>query len=238
MLMFMNSRLALSVLGIPLLVTPVSANYSRVAWQAFVDNRWTADRVSIDPQVDTVRIRGVIDWDYQQVYALCSCYMDIVVQSANEDDRVSDYLKLAPFDPVSQSLVASRQGSTLKIDEVGDESLPGLGMGSVRLTQYAEFLGLPFSTGNPVAAFEFSLHLSGDAGVRVIDSVNTHLPTGQIVPCRGYINRDGVSIPMPEATTSPLEILVVPAVSMPLSSAVCGLTMLLRRTRPGGPERP
>jgi hypothetical protein len=221
---------------------PVSAQGTlRFAWQGSVDGgaTWVGDRVEVaDPDAE-VLVRAQIRWEDSPGYALASAWYDVTitcVQGAGLGDEVVGINRIEPFTSAQQTVVATRFGAVVKIDDVRDDMPPGVGTRSVVSSQVAEMFGLPFSRENPVNFFQFSFALDGTLGTRVVSHIFPVTSGGAVTAPALYTTpRAGVTIPF--AISFPLEIVVVPAPGVGFLGACGAFVLVGRRRRSTGGER-
>jgi hypothetical protein len=195
-----NASGGLAVLVLSASVAHAQFGTGQVEWQISTDDgvSWQGGRVEVGAATQRVRARMVASWTAEAGYAFAGTQFDAVVTGLNAggNDRVVDPLRPATFDVPSQTIVATRFGNLIKIDDSRDTAAPGAGSRSVFPGQWAEeFAEGRFTRGQPVSIFEYTLLLDGTPGERLLDAV--WLPASGGFSCRSirvYLNAAGAQL--------------------------------------------
>jgi hypothetical protein len=208
------------------------ADFTRVTWQASIDNgqSWQAGGMEVSLSQETVRFRALFDWDHPTGYALHGCFMDVTVSGLDNvgaADEATGVVRPSPFGQSPQTIVTTRLGNLIKIDDESDTRPPGLGPRAIEIGQPPEFLGLPFTREHHVPVFEFTLRLDGSAGVRIVDHMYRIGGTQDSTPTL-YTDPNGAWVRPPQALQDPFELVVTPA---PAAACVLVLAPFFTRRR-------
>jgi hypothetical protein len=141
--------------------------------EASADNgaTWTTQYLEVGSGQGAVMVRVKADWVPELGYALSQARFDLMVRDARPGDAASDFVRPPPFTKFPQSIVASRFGSTIKIDDSRDTLPPGAGQRAIYTFQDPEFRNAEFCSNRPATVFSCELTLDGTRGVRVIDAI-------------------------------------------------------------------
>lgn len=190
-----------------------------LTWQVSLDQgtTWRDGTVRVGTSVPEVRIRALLASSQDAGYALDITSFDAVVRSTSQvawNDQVVAPRIPWPFDSrFLQTIVATRFGREIKIDEVRDTLPPGQGTRAITASQFPQESGFPFTRDNPVSVFECALTLDGREGEREIDLIFLITPSGGSGEPRFYrgpLFSDGFN--RPAVTVNPLTLdVVVPA---------------------------
>ena len=131
---------------------------------------WTSGTLRATSAMRSLRVRVRADWFFDEGYAIQQAKFDCLVENAGEGDSAAAFLRPAPFDQFLQTVVATRFGSTIKIDDSRDTFPPGFGQRAVFSIQYPEYMSTNFNSDKPVTVFEYTLFLDGTLGDRVLDA--------------------------------------------------------------------
>lgn len=195
---------------------------------------WERGTIDIGGRYDPLRIRFRSDWADNIGFAFAGAHFDVVISNAGPGDVAFDPVRPGTFaSGSSQTLVASRFGSTIKIDDSRDTAPPGAGGRGVFPGQLAQaFAGTNFTVGRPVTIFEFSFTPDASFNSRLIDVLYV-LPSGGPQPpipnTRIYTSSGGAQRSI-VAVTNTLNIIDTPT---PGVSGILGLSaiVLTRRRR-------
>ncbi|MDX2148709.1 MAG: hypothetical protein SFZ23_14445 [Planctomycetota bacterium] len=199
-------------------------------WQASTDGgqTWQSNLIEVDQVVRDLRVRGWFDWSPDAGVALFNTTFDCTISSMSNGDIATDPSRRAPFTSFhQQSLVATRFGNVIKVDDERDTAPPGVGTRGVTNNQLWRDAGLPYTEDRPLSLLSFTFRLSGDLGDRTIDSSFGLAPTTDYRP-RLFTSRSSSASNQPLTTTVPLTIRVVPA---PGAAAFMTLGMLAASRR-------
>jgi len=130
---------------------------------------WQNGTVNVPQSQTSVMVRIQASWSADNnMYAFAGSQFDVVVSGASAGDNVANAARPFPTDKgATQTIVATRFGNQIKIDDARDTSGPGLGTRGVFPGQLVEqFAGTNFSSANPINIFTFTLNLDGTAGLR------------------------------------------------------------------------
>lgn len=147
-------------------------------WQVSSDggSTWRDGSVEVSTTQPSVRVRCLIDWvDPDAVtyaFARVSSFDAIVagMDGAGPGDRVENYARPYPLDRgARQTIVATRFGNTIKMDDSRDTFAPGVWTRGVFPAQLVEnYSEGHFTRAKPISVFEYDLVLDGTLGVRRI----------------------------------------------------------------------
>ena len=142
-----------------------------IVYQVSADNgaTWNNGTIDVDQSQTSVLVRIQASWSSDlNMYAFAGSQFDAVVSGAGAGDSVSDATRPFPTGAGSnQTIVATRFGNEIKIDDVRDTSGPGAGTRGVFPGQLVEqFAGTNFTSANPINIFTFKLNLDGTEGLR------------------------------------------------------------------------
>jgi hypothetical protein len=195
---------------------------------------WTRGEFDLARNYAPVRIRILAEWSNDLgMYAFAGAQGDIAISNAGGGDVATNMIRPGSFASVSaQTIVASRFGSTIKIDDSRDTAIPGAGSRGVFAGQLVEqFAGTNFTRGQPVSIFEFTFTPDASGGTRQL----TYLPitpAGDGSPIRHlrvYTSPGGAQN-SPVSTLNNLRIVDIPAPgSIGLASAVGACACRRRR---------
>lgn len=148
-------------------------------WQVSADagTTWRDGVVEVAFDQQSVRVRALVGWTRSPsgAYAFAGSMFDVAVQGPpGNADLIA--LSDAPGQgrmglgwSYAQTLVASRLGDMLKIDDSRDSLPPGWGTRGVLPGQLVEmYAGTNFTHANPAVIFEYTLLLDGSPGARLI----------------------------------------------------------------------
>lgn len=225
--------------GVALALAAVSAARGQylgtLTWEADDGTGWTAGRLETSAQSVRVRLRAAW-YPAEPALYFAGCQFDAVVSGDGRDDVISDFDRTVPMKKgATQTLVATRFGDVVKIDDRRDTMPPGQGPRGIFPGQLVEqFAGWPPPThDNPVSLFEFTLTFDGVAGERRVSSLYVAPSGGNTIDrvMRIYTNSSGAQI-NPSTTTFTLDIAYVPG---PGGAALAGvaLAFAVRRRRAG-----
>lgn len=168
---------------------------------------WRDGVVDVERGVRTVRVRVRADWTPEGGYALSRARFDAFVRDAGAGDTAMTFQRPFPFDAsFPQTIVGTRFGTTIKIDDSRDTDGPGLGTRAIFSFQEREEGNPDFDSSRPVTVFSYELTLDGTLGTRVADGVILLSPID---------SRD-----LTVWTTPPGGIRVIPATVVPVSIRV------------------
>ncbi|MDX2146784.1 MAG: hypothetical protein SFZ23_04615 [Planctomycetota bacterium] len=91
---------------------------------------------------------------------------DLAILNCGAGDSVLDITRPAPFAFAPQTLVASRFGCTLKLDDARDTLPPNMGTRGINPGQAIARFSPNFSRDNPAVALTFTLVVDDQPGVR------------------------------------------------------------------------
>jgi hypothetical protein len=203
-----------------------------LTWEVNDGSGWTSGHlVTSEP---AVMVRLVAAWTSNAGYAFSGTQFDALVTSDSTDaDLASQFERVFPFNRgLTQTLIATRFGNTLKIDDARDSSPPGQGPRGIFPGQLVEGFGDPFTTANPVAIFQFRLTFDDAPGPRVVSSRHVAPSGGNTVDrvMRLYTTSTGASN-LPSTTSFPLEIVYVPGPGASTLTLVAAGGLARRRRR-------
>lgn len=180
-----------------------------------------------------VRIRA--SWsDDAGMYAFAGAQFDVVVtgvSGAGAADNASNFARISNGVSSAQTIVATRFGNQLKIDDARDTLGPGLGTRGVFPGQLVEqFAGTNFTSANPATIFTFQLNLDGSIGDRELSSLYIAPPGGNTIDrvMRIYTSSSGAQN-MPSTTTRGATVRVIPAPGALALMGLGGLAIARRR---------
>lgn len=203
---------------------------------------WQGGIVEVEPGPRSVLVRSRFSWINSPAYAFAGAQFDQVVLNAGPGDEVVNPERPHPYNLGSnQTIVATRFGSTIKIDDSRDTLAPGMGTRGVFPAQLVENFAPPggFVRENPGAPFVFGLNLDGTPGDRTIDAIYIgHSGTGAS-GFRAYTSPAGAQeafylfhpwLPI-NARFEAATIRVVPGPGAVMALTAAGLVALMRRVR-------
>jgi hypothetical protein len=146
------------------------------SWQVSTDDggSWRSGAVEVPSTQDHVRCRVLMAWTPDAGYAFSGTQFDATVtghDGAGAADTISGIARPYPYNSgTNQTLVATRFGATIKIDDARDTAGPGMGTRGVFPGQGPQdFPDMSWSQENPTSLFEFDLNLDGSLGRRTFD---------------------------------------------------------------------
>jgi hypothetical protein len=137
---------------------------------------WRDGVVDVEPGARTVRVRVRADWTPEGGYALSAARFDVFVRDAADGDVARDFDRPAPFDSFPEMIVATRFGTTIKVDDSRDTQGPGLGTRAIFCFQGSEDGNPDFDPSRPVTVFSYELALDGTLGERVAEARSCGVP--------------------------------------------------------------
>lgn len=197
-----------------LMCGPASAQnfLASLTFEASTDggHNWQSGLVQLDPVPSTVQVRIRADWTPEAGYAFRSTRFDVVISDCGEGDSASTFARPEPFTAVTQTIVATRFGTVIKIDDARDTLPPSMWhYYAVIPAQHAEDFNPNFNSNRPVTIFTFDVHLDGTPGERSLDALvlrdTFNVPVTWI-----YRSARGEAVSM-RTVVEPLIVRVVPA---------------------------
>ena len=140
-------------------------------WEVSADGgaTWATGLVEVPPEQQEVRVRAVAAWTSDAGGWFGLARVDALwasIDNAGLADSVTSIERYRPFTFSAQTLVATRFGHVIKIDDIRDTLPPGEGDRTILPGQ-----GIPqwggSTTANPAALFEFRIALDGSPGDRL-----------------------------------------------------------------------
>lgn len=198
-----------------------------MSWQGNDGHGWSSGTLATsEPEI---RIRLLADWSSDAGYAFSQTRFDAVVLGSFMDSA-TQMSRPWPFDEAAQTLLASRFGEVLKIDDSRDTLEPGAGARGIQPLQLSEGWGR-FDPSRPVSLFEFVLTFDGNPGSRTIDALYLPASGGNSTDrqIRIYTSYAG-DLNNPLTTTIPLRIDYLPSPSA-LTVVGVGCTIFFRMRR-------
>jgi hypothetical protein len=200
-----------------------------ITWEADDGRGWTNTR--LETTSPSVQVRMRVAWEAVAGFMFAGVQFDTVISGpAVAADVVTDPRRPGFFGSgSSQTLVGTRFGDTIKIDDVRDTLPAGLGPRGVFPGQFPDFLGGPYDRSNPAAVFTFRLDFDNIPGTRTVNSL--YLATGGGDTISRYLRiytSGGGAQNTPNTTTLPLDIIFIPT---PGTTACAAATLLLTRRR-------
>lgn len=196
---------------------------------------WQKDYLLVAASQTSVLVRIRAAWSGDAgMYAFAGMQYDVTISDAGSD-VATDLTRPYPFGTIqAATLVATRFGSTIKIDDHRDTFAPGVGTRGIFSGQLIQMhLGADFSTANPATVFQFRLNL-GDQTIRTLTSLYRPPTGGDTISrfMRVYTSPMG-SQNTPVSTTSGMIIdNYTPAPGAALAIALAAGGACLRRRRP------
>lgn len=171
---------------------------------------WRAGLIELGPGPASLGVRVRADWTPEAGYAFRSTRFDVVISDCGEGDSASAFVRPEPFTAVTQTIVATRFGTVIKIDDARDTLPPNMWhYYGVIPAQHAEDFNPNFNSDRPVTIFTFDLHLDGTPGERSLDALvlrdNFNVPVTWV-----YRSARGEAVSM-STVVEPLIVRVVPA---------------------------
>jgi hypothetical protein len=199
------------------------------SWEASIDGgaTWHRGLFDVPASQRDVRVRSSLSFPPPTGLGggFSTAELDGVVHGAGPLDSIS---QLSGGNLLSGNFVASRFGSTLKIDDPVDTLPPGLGPRWAVLAQSRNQTGR--SLANPIILLSYTLSLDGTSGDRVIDGIfrqRPDYPLGHVVSIDMGRNEEAPTL-VPFLIQEPLTIRVVPSPAT-LVVGLLGLAIASRR---------
>ncbi|MDX2148707.1 MAG: hypothetical protein SFZ23_14435 [Planctomycetota bacterium] len=180
-------------------------------WQASADGgqTWQSNLIDVLPR-QTMQIRGLFDWSPDAGLLMGGAGFDATIDGAGEDDAPDAFARREPFaSNEPQTIVASRFGTTIKIDDSRDTRPPGNGTRGVRISQAWPDTGSPFTLDKPLVFLTFNFTIDASVISRIVSSTFRNGNTSDTPPFLWLRNNGGPN--RPTTTTVPLTIPVIPA---------------------------
>ena len=214
-------------------------------WQISTDTgaSWTEGSVHVPATQESVLLRVVFSWrDLPGAYALASTQFDAIrvgLDGAGPGDTVRNLVRPGALGSgEQQTIVSTRFGDTIKMDDSRDTSGPGFGLRGIFPSQPPEFLsGGNFTSANPVSLFEYELVLDGSLGERLISDVPMAVGEDTLVvklftSPQGSLAQLRNGMFMTQIQRSDARVIVVPA-PVTWAGLTTGLALTARRRRAG-----
>jgi hypothetical protein len=189
---------------------------------------WERGVIDIGGRYDPLRIRIRAEWSSDVgMYAFAGAQFDIAIGNTGPGDMVTD-----PFRPVTmrggaQTVVASRFGTTIKIDDSRDTFAPGGGARGVFPGQLVEnFAEGVFTRDNPVTIFEF--RFTPDASLNRRTFQMFYIAREQNLAMRVYTSPGGAQN-IPVLTTNLIDIIDTPTPGAAALLALATVGIIKRR---------
>ncbi len=200
------------------------------SWEASTDGgaTWHRGMLEVPTSQGAVQVRSSLAFPPPPTGSgggFSTAALDGVVSGAGPLDSISH---LSGGHLLSGNFVASRFGSTLKIDDPVDTLPPGLGSRWAVLAQSRNQTGR--SLANPIILLSYTLSLDGSFGDRVIDGIfrqRPNYPLGHVVSIDMGRNEEAPTL-VPFVIQEPLTIRVVPGPATAILG-VLGLAFASRR---------
>lgn len=180
----MKKLIALAALaGAAAVANAQDVGTGKFTWEVSTDggSTWAGGVVFIDPSNASVLVRARAMWDGTNgMYAFGGAQFDaLVTTTAANGDTAGNFSRISNGVNTAQTIVATRFGNVLKIDDARDTLGPGLGTRGVFPGQLAEnFAGTNFTTANPATIFQYELFIDhNDQDDRVLSEAFI-APTG------------------------------------------------------------
>ncbi|MDX2146785.1 MAG: hypothetical protein SFZ23_04620 [Planctomycetota bacterium] len=164
---------------------------------------------------------------------------DLWVENAGSGDRVLDIVRPAPFDFPRQTLVATRFGNTIKLDDSRDTFPPGMGVRGISAGQGVAAFTPKFSSANPVTVLTFVLTVDDQVGPRGFDIQHQISPIEPPPPVRWvryYTTPNGAQGVAFAAEQFDARINVIPAAGSEIVTLFAPVVGVSRRFRPSEPS--
>lgn len=199
-----------------------------VVWEGSTDGgvTWQRGTLLVSNVPGEVRVRSLVSWTSDPDSSFAGAQWDVTINGAGDHDEVRSPDRPFPFGNPSQTLIASRFGSTIKIDDSRDTLPPGQGTRGVSMSQPApEFREPNFD--NPAIVFTFTLAVDTTITSRMISMI-PRAPAGN--PQDRFVivlgSRSSTDRHFPLMTIEPLRIETIPApgVTVLLASGVAGFS--------------
>lgn len=187
-----------------------------VVYQVSTDGgaTWAGGNVQVQPSQASVLFRAVASWDGFNAVGFAGTQFDSVISNAGAGDAVANPTRPGTTSGGSaQTLVATRFGTQIKIDDSRDTAAPGAGARGVFPGQLAQqFAGTNFSSANPLVIFQFQLNLDGTEGTRSVNNLYIAPSGGDTVSryMRVYTSGTGAQN-TPTSTTTGASVEVIPS---------------------------
>lgn len=149
-------------------------------WQVSADGglTWNPGLTEVLPTQDFVLLRARASWSSDGgMYMFAGAQFDAVVSTPGEGDFVANPLRPYPVNSTNQTLVVTRFGNQIKVDDSRDTLPPGEGNRGVFPSQLVDAFGGPYNRDNPITIFLMTLVLDGTPGDRDIRALFV-APTG------------------------------------------------------------
>lgn len=161
----MKKLIALAALaGAAAVANAQDVGIGKFTWEVSLDGgaTWAGGVVDIDPSNASVLVRARALWDGTNgMYAFAGAQFDALVTTASPNgDTAGNFVRISNGVNTAQTIVATRFGNVLKIDDARDTLGPGLGTRGVFPGQLVEnFAGTNFTSANPVTIFQYELFI-------------------------------------------------------------------------------
>ena len=189
-------------------------------WEGSADGgaTWTPGELIVPPEHESVLVRARVSWSDPAIRFVHAGF-DVAVTGEQGTADTAGSFAFHPrlFSTRIDWVVASRFGSTLKIDYDRDTLPPGEGPGSLLTGSGEEFNDLP-PLDHPIEIFRFRLTFDGEPGLRTVHEYfmpTTRFGTGMNTTDRVLVLSDyggtGRGYLLPQTTRESLNIRVLPA---------------------------
>lgn len=166
-------RIGVVCLGAFAVLSPVALAQTGTGWfrwEGSVDGGeiWVGDELLVRDPWTTVQLRARVGWSLEGSWGFAGTTLDIVVETPDQtaDDLVNPARPWPLYGPM-QTLVTTRFGNVLKLDDSRDTMPPGKGNRGIVIGQ-ATPVWFEFDPGNPITIFTLSLVLDGTSGPRLV----------------------------------------------------------------------
>lgn len=206
-------------------------------WEGSLDGgaTWARDVMEVSDPGASLLVRARAEWEPrwpERYHFFGAVSFDVAVTDAGDGDELTQFIKAPLLGHPVQTLVATRFGNLIKIDDVRDTLPPGEGSRHIIILQLAEEpWNKHFSRDNPLELFRFTMALDGTLGERTVTQVFRHweVPDHERRFLITYLHPAGGNN-YPDSAAHSLRINVVPAPGA-AGLAVAGAVLALRRRR-------
>jgi MYXO-CTERM domain-containing protein len=165
----------IAVAGLAAIANAQPIGTGNISYEVSADNgtTWQTGTIEVLPTQASVLFRARATWSADGgMYAFAGAQFDAVVSNAGAGDSAANATRPGTTGTGSaQTLVASRFGNQIKIDDSRDTAAPGQGARGVFPGQLVQNFTTSFSTANPLVIFQFQLNLDGTEGTRSVSNL-------------------------------------------------------------------
>ncbi|MDX2147097.1 MAG: hypothetical protein SFZ23_06200 [Planctomycetota bacterium] len=195
-------------------LTLAQVGTSTLTWQASLDGgtTWQSNLVEVERSQRTFQVRGWLDWTPDAGAVFFTTTFDCLVSGTTSGDDVRSIFRREPFVSFApQTLVATRFGDVIKIDDGRDTTPPTTWGGPYGVRLLQPLVNDPRTTRDkPLLMLSFEFEHDGTLGSRRVSSVYNGSGTRDSVPLF-WPTVNGGPVNEPASIVVPLDIRVIPA---------------------------